>query len=122
MRGKAITGAGGSHDEAREALKDEVQTHLINLKVNRNCFVLLKQYFERKENAGRREELERLDRQALPDLFIELARRDEESRRVWFRRVGRKGCKIELNYFIIHAHSSVWFKLSILQVHSASAG
>ena len=36
MRGKAITGAGGSHDEACEALKDEVQTHLINLKVNRN--------------------------------------------------------------------------------------
>ena len=35
MRGKAITGAGGSHDEACEALKDEVQRHLINLKVNR---------------------------------------------------------------------------------------
>ena len=54
MRGKAITGAGGSHDEAREALKDEVQTHLINLKVNRNCFVLLKQYFERKLYPRRR--------------------------------------------------------------------
>ena len=47
MRGKAITGAGGSHDEACEALKDEVQTHLINLKVNRNCYLLFKQHFER---------------------------------------------------------------------------
>ena len=35
MRGKAITGAGGDHDEACEVLKDEVQKHLINLKVNR---------------------------------------------------------------------------------------
>ena len=39
MRGKAITGAGGSHDEACDALEDEVQTHLINFKVIRNCFV-----------------------------------------------------------------------------------
>ena len=34
MRGKAITGSGGSHDEACEVLKDEVQRHLINLKVS----------------------------------------------------------------------------------------
>ena len=36
---------------------------------------------QEKENAGRKEELERLDRQALLDLFVELARRDEESRK-----------------------------------------
>ena len=52
MRGKAITGAGGSHDEACEALKDEVQTHLINLKVNRNCF--FKQHYEREMYPRRR--------------------------------------------------------------------
>ena len=54
MRGKAITGAGGSHDEACEVLKDEVQTHLINLKVNRNCHFLLKQEYERELHPRRR--------------------------------------------------------------------
>ena len=39
---------------------------------------------QEKENAGRKEELERQDRQALLDLFIELARRDEESRKKRF--------------------------------------
>ena len=39
---------------------------------------------QEKENAGRKEELEQLDRQALLDLFIELARRDEESRKKRF--------------------------------------
>ena len=41
----------------------------------------LKVQSQEKENAGRKEELERQDRQALLDLFIELARRDEESRK-----------------------------------------
>ena len=33
MRGRAITGSGSSHEEACEVLKEEVQRHLINLKV-----------------------------------------------------------------------------------------
>lgn len=69
-RGKAITGSGSSHEEACDNLKKEVQDHLI--------------YLKEKENAGRKEELERQDRQALLDLFIELARRDEESRKERF--------------------------------------
>ena len=44
----------------------------------------LKVQSQEKENAGRKEELERQDRQALLDLFIELARRDEESRKKRF--------------------------------------
>ena len=44
----------------------------------------LKLESQEKENAGRKEELERQDRQALLDLFIELARRDEESRKKRF--------------------------------------
>ena len=44
----------------------------------------LKVQSQEKENAGRKEELERQDREALLDLFIELARRDEESRKKRF--------------------------------------
>ena len=44
----------------------------------------LKVKSQEKESAGRKEELERQDRQALLDLFIELARRDEESRKKRF--------------------------------------
>ena len=33
MRGRAVTGSGSSHEEACEVLKEEVQRHLINLKV-----------------------------------------------------------------------------------------
>ena len=50
MRGKAITGAGGGHDEACEVLKDEVQKHLINLKVNR----LFHQEFKQGKHSARK--------------------------------------------------------------------
>ena len=49
----------------------------------------LKVESQEKENAGRKEELERQDRRALLDLFIELARRDEESRKKRFSIVSR---------------------------------
>ena len=96
MRGKAITGSGGSHDEACEVLKDEVQRHLINLKVNTLLGI--------QKKSGKQYEREMYFRR----------RRMQEGRRNWsgwtgkpcltsssswpgeMRRVGRKGFKVSL--------------------------
>ena len=68
--GRSMTGAGASHQQAVRALVEEVQRYLVTL--------------HEKQNGRMKEELAKADKQALVDLFVELARRDEESRRKVF--------------------------------------